>query len=57
MARDRVYGGAQLFDRGGHNIFCPPQHFVIKNNVVVQISWLHCQCFFLSFHKGVVVEL
>jgi len=32
----------QLLDRGGHNIFCPPQHFVIKSNVVVQISWLHC---------------
>jgi len=24
--------------RGGHNIFCLPQHFVMKSNVVVQIS-------------------
>jgi len=34
--RDRVYGGHvgtyrfQLLDRGGHNIVCPPQYFVIK---------------------------
>ena len=27
----------QLLDRGGHTIFCPPKHFVIKSNVVVQI--------------------
>jgi len=31
----------QLLDSGGHNIFCPSQHFVMKSNVVVQISWLH----------------
>ena len=31
----------QLLDRGRHNIFCPPQHFVMKSNVVVQISWYH----------------
>ena len=42
--RDRVYGGTgeacplQLLDRGGHHIFCPSQHFVIKSSVVVQIS-------------------
>jgi len=35
--RDRVNGGTGL-DRGGHNIFCLPRHFVIKSNVVVQIS-------------------
>jgi len=27
------------FGQGGHNIFSP-QHFVIKNNVVLRISWL-----------------
>ena len=42
-ARDRVYGGTgglvpPTFGHGGHNIFCPSQHFVIKRNVVVQIS-------------------
>ena len=26
---------------GTHFIFCPPQHFLVKSNVVVQISWLH----------------
>ena len=31
----------QLMDRGAHNIVCPPQYFVIKSNLVVQISWLH----------------
>jgi len=25
------------FGQGGHNIFCFPQHFVMKSNVVVQI--------------------
>jgi len=29
------------FGLGGHNIFCPHQHFVIKCNVAVQIPWLH----------------
>ena len=29
------------FGQGGHNIFCPPQHFEIKSNVFVQISRLH----------------
>jgi len=28
------------FEQGEHNIFCPSQYFVIKNNVVVQMSWL-----------------
>ena len=32
------------FGQWGHNIVCPPQHFVIKTNVVVQISWLHYCC-------------
>ena len=42
-ARDRVYGGTRPpnFWTGGHNIFCPPQYFVIKSDVFVQISWLH----------------
>jgi len=31
---------APTFEQGGHNIFCHPQYFVIKKNVVVQISWL-----------------
>ena len=26
------------FGQGRHNIFCPPQHSVIKSNVVVQVS-------------------
>jgi len=30
----------QLLDIGGHDIFCHPQYLVIKNNVVVQTSWL-----------------
>jgi len=30
------------FGQGGYNIFCPPQHFVMKSNVVGEISWLHC---------------
>jgi len=38
-----------LLNKGEHNIFCTPQCFVIKNNVVVQILWLHyitnCQLF------------
>jgi len=34
----------QLLDSLGHTIFCPPQHFVIKSNVFVQISWLHYCC-------------
>jgi len=40
----RVYGRnciPELLDTGGHNIFCPPQYFVIKNNVVEKILWLH----------------
>jgi len=44
--RDEFMGGRgghgpQLLDKGGHNIVSPPQHFVMKSNVVVQISWLH----------------
>ena len=41
--RDRDVGDLSppTFGRGGHNIFCHPQYFVIKSNVVVQISWLH----------------
>ena len=40
---DRVYGGLgghvpPTFGQGEHNIVCPPQHFVVKSNVVVQIS-------------------
>ena len=31
--------------RGTHNIFCPPQYFVIKNKIVVQISRFdYCYC-------------
>ena len=43
-SRDQVYGGGHVppnFWTGGHNIVCPPQHFVIKSNVIVRISWLH----------------
>jgi len=29
------------FGQGGHQIFYPPQHFVIKSDVIVQTSWLH----------------
>ena len=38
--RNRVSGEhiPQRLDKGGHNIICPCQYFVIKNNVVVQIS-------------------
>ena len=32
------------FGQGGHHIVCPPQHFVIKRNAVVQISCLHHCC-------------
>jgi len=45
LRRDHVYEGdggdmsPQCLDRGGHDIFCLPQHFVIKSNVSVQISW------------------
>jgi len=42
-----------VWTEGGHNIFCPPQHFVMKSNVVVQISWLHyCWKFFPSIKPG-----
>jgi len=42
VAMDRVYGGLgghvpPTFGQGEHNIVCPPQHFVVKSNVVVQI--------------------
>jgi len=32
------------FVQGGTYYLLSPQHFVIKNNVVVQISWLHYCC-------------
>jgi len=39
--------------QGGHNIFCTPQHFVMKTNVVVQISSLHyCWKLFPSIKPG-----
>jgi len=41
----RLSGGGgtfpPTFGHGGHSIFWTPQQVVIKNNVVVQISWLH----------------
>jgi len=42
--RDRVCGSdmsPKLLDRGNKISFVPPQFFVVKNNVIVQISWLH----------------
>jgi len=43
----------QLFDRGEHNIFCPPQNFVMKSYEVVQISWFHyCWKCFPSIKPG-----
>jgi len=58
VPRDRVYGGRgghvlPNFWTGGHNIFCPSQYFAIKNNVVVQISWLrYCWKSFPSINPG-----
>ena len=42
MCRDRVYGGTgghvpPTFGQGDIIYFVPPQHFVMKSNVVVQI--------------------
>jgi len=38
VGRDRVQEGMspQLLSKGGHNIFCLPEYFVMKNNEVVQ---------------------
>jgi len=52
-----LWGGhvPSTLDRRGHNIFSPPQRFVIKSIVVVQISWLHYCCKrFPSINQGII---
>jgi len=51
----------QQLDKGGHNVYCPPKHFVIKNNVVVQISTMNQTHLYhvviCHIHRDVLSEL